>query len=329
MEKRTAGNDRSEAVLRWVASGMALAFFGGVAACAGEEAGAEVGEVAFGGVGQAVPVGPETARESGVPVPTTHPQPLPLEDPTRPDTVDTKVPVADEGQAPEAGGETLTPREHYDLGISAWQRGEPSVAEQHLREWVVHAPGHVKGRVNLARALIETGHPREAREHATVATNLDPASAPAKRVLARALAESGERSAALAMYEDALWIDPEDRWSLNNMGYLLILRGSHDEAMGPLALAVELDSANAMFRVNLGAALEGAGHGAAALHAFEVATVLDPDHSRAAASAIRLRQMLGEDVASEVDISRLAGDFRRELLGTGERESPGRYECPW
>ncbi len=329
MEKRTAGNDRSEAVLRWVAAGMALAFFGGVAACAGEEAGAEVGKVAFRDVGGAVPVGLETARESGTPVATTHPQPPPPEDPTRPDTVDTGGPVADEAPAPEADGETLTPWERYDLGISAWKSGEPEVAEEHLREWVVHAPDHVKGRVNLARVLIETGRPREAREHATVAANLDPASAPAKRVLARALAESGDRSAALAMYEEALWVDPEDRWSLNNMSYLLILRGSHDEAMGPLALAAELDSANAMFRANLGAALEGAGHGAAALHAFEVAAALDPGHSRAAASAARLRRMLGEDVASEVDIARLAGDFRRELLGTGERESPGRYECPW
>ena len=329
MEKRTAGNDRSEAVLRWVAAGMALAFFGGVAACAGEEAGAEVGDVAFGEVGQAMPVEVETARESAAPLATTHPQPAPPKDPTRPDTVDTDGPVADEGPAPEAGGETLTPWEHYDLGISAWQRGDPAVAEEHLREWALHAPDHVKGRVNLARALIETGRPREAREHATMAANLDPASAPAKRVLARALAESGDRSAALAMYEEALWLDPEDRWSLNNMGYLLILRGSHDEAMGPLALAVELDSANAMFRANLGAALEWAGHGAAALHAYETAAALDPAHSRAAASAARLRGLLNEDVAGEVDIARLARDFRRELLGTGEREPPGRYECPW
>lgn len=328
MEKRTAGSDRSEAVLRWVAAGMALAFFGGVAACAGEEAGAEVGEVAFGDVGGLVPVGLETAREPGTPVATTRPRPTPPEDPTRPDTVDTDGPVAGEGPAREAEGGAPTPKEHYDLGISAWKRGEPAVAEEYLREWVVHAPGHVKGRVNLARVLIETGSPREAREHATAAANLDPASAPAKRVLARALAESGDRSAALAMYEEALRIDPDDRWSLNNMGYLLILRGRHDEAMGPLALAVELDSANAMFRANLGAALEGAGYGAAALLAFESAVALDPGHARAAASAARLRRLLDEHV-SEVDVSLLAGDFRRELLGTGERESPGRYECPW
>lgn len=329
MEKRTAGNDRSDALLRWVAAGMALAFFGGVVACAGEEAGAEVGEVGFAESGEAVPAEPHVAHAPGTSVATGHPLPVAPRDPTQPDTADTEGPGADESPAPAAGREPLNPWEHYGLGISAWRRGEPAVAEDHLLEWVAHAPDHVKGRVNLTRVLIELGRPREAREHATLAASLDQASAPARRILARALAESGHRSAALAMYEEALWIDPEDRWSLNNMGHLLILRGRHVEAMGPLALAVALDSANAMFRANLGAALEGAGHGAAALHAFETAVALDPGHSRAAASAGRLRQLLDEHAAGEVDVSRLADDFRRELLGTAGREVPGRYECPW
>ena len=328
MENRKAGNDRSEAVLRWVAAGLAVAYFAVVVSCGGEEAGAEIGEVAFGMVGGEVPAQLPAAQELGMRVAAEQPPPAPAGDPSQWDTGRTQAPVTDEVPGPETGGEPENPWEHYELGISAWKSGEPAVAEEHLREWVAHAPGHVKGRVNLARVLIEAGRPREAREHATVAADLDPASAPAKRTLARALAESGDRSAALAMYEEALWIDPEDHWSLNNMGYLLILRGRDDEAVGPLALAVQLDSANAVFRANLGAALEGAGYRVAALEAFNRAVALDPDHSRAVANAARLRQLLDEHDTSEVDTSRLADDFRQELLGTAEREDSGPFECP-
>ena len=329
MENRKAGKDRSEAVLRWVAAGLAAGFFAVVVSCGGEEAGAEIGELAFGEVGEAVPVGLPMTEEPGMGVTAEQPRSALAGNPSQPDTDRTETPDSTEAPATEPGGEAETPWEHYDLGISAWKSGQSPVAEEHLREWVSHAPDHVKGRVNLARVLIEIGRPREAKEHATLAANLDPASAAAKRTLARALAESGDRSAALAIYEEALRIDPEDQWSLNNMGDLLIQRGRHNEAAGPLALAVHLDSANAVFRANLGAALEGAGYRAAALEAFDAAVAIDPGHTRAMANAARLRKLVAEDAASEVDTSLLADDFRRELLGTPEGEAPGPFECPW
>ena len=329
MEDTRAGNDRSEAALRWTAAGLALAFFAGVVSCVSEEAGGEPGEVALGDAAGAVPVELPGTRQPETPVATVQPKPAAQGDPSHPDSGRTGPPVTDEVPGPETDGEREPPRERYDLGISAWKAGRPAAAEELLREWVSHAPDHVKGRINLARVLIELGRPREAGEHAALAAGLDPGSASAKRVQARALAESGDRSAALAMYEEALWIDPEDGWSLNNMGYLLILRGRHEEAVGPLALAVRLDSANAVFRANLGAALEGAGYRAAALEAFGEAAVLDPGHVRAAAGAARLRELVGEDSASEVDTSLLADDYRRELQGTPEREEPGPFKCPW
>lgn len=323
MENRRAGNDRSEAVLRWAAVGMALAFFGGVVSCGKEGPDGEVGRVAFGGVALL------PAQEPGAPFADGQPPPVRHDEPPQADTGGVRGPVTDESATPDTGQDGVTPRERYDLGISAWQAGEPAAAEEHLRAWISHAPDHVKGRVNLARALIELGRPRDAKEHLTHAVNLDPASAVAKRTLARALAEDGDRAAALAMYEEALRIDPDDRWSLNNMGYLLILRGRHVEAVGPLALAAELDSASALFRANLGVALEGAGYPAAALENFNAAAALDPGHERAAANAVRLRELVGEGGVREVDTSLLAGDFRRELLGTPAREEPGPAKCPW
>ena len=292
VENRTGGIDRSEGVLRWVAVALAVALFVGTVACAGERAEAATADavMASGSIpvqGQAVTQAQAAAWR-------------PEADGARADPPGAKSvpsdPVAPVAEAPAAGG-VRAPWEHYMLGVSAWEEGELGEAELHLREWIAHAPGDAKGRVNLARVLIEIGRPYEAKEHAAIAEDLDPASVAAKRVHARALDESGDCASAIAKYEDALWIDPGDFWSLNNLGYLLIRHGRFEDAIGPLALAVHLDGANAMFQSNLLAALEGAGHSFASLDAFNAAT-------RAAA-------------------------FWRELRGTPPASGLLIAECPW
>ena len=329
MESRNAGYDRSETVLRWTAAALAAALFLVSLACAGEKQGAEMEETVYVEAGGQALMATSVSAQPQVPVSAGIATPAAQTSASATDVRATEEQTEGATPAPETTVEAMAPWEHYDQGISAWKGGDPGAAETHLREWVAYAPDHVKGRVNLARVLIEIGRPREAKEHATLAANLDPASAAAKRVLARALAESGDRSAALAMYEEALWIDPDDHWSLNNMGYLLIQRGRHEEAMGPLALAAQLDSTNAMFRANLGVALEGAGYPAAALEAFVAAIAIDPGHTRAAGHAARLRELLGEDAAAEVDTDLLADNYRKGILGTPERNEPGPVEYPW
>lgn len=342
MESRNAGYDRSETVLRWSAAVLAAVSFVAALACNVEKRDDPMEQVVYAEVGGQTPGTkpvPETARvpagdvsipamQTAVPASAEAAAPATEASPTA-RTGEAAAPTEGDTLAPETTDAPMAPWEHYDQGISAWKRGETTTAETHLREWVAYAPDHVKGRVNLARVLIEIGRPREAKEHASLAANLDPASVPAKRVLARALAEAGDAPAALAMYEEALWLDPDDHWSLNNMGYLLILRGRHEEAVGPLALAAELDSTNAMFRSNLGAALEGAGYPAAALAAFAAAVAIDPGHTRAAASVARLRELLGEDAAPEVDTGLLADNYRKGLIGIPEPNEPGPIEYPW
>ena len=327
MKSRDAGNDRSERVLRWTAAALGAALFAAAMACDGEKQGDPMEEVAYVEVGaQTVMATPVQARTPVAAVTTT---PSPAADTSDKQVREVAAPTEDETLEPETIAPPMSPWEHYDMGISTWKRGETTAAEGHLREWVAYAPEHVKGRVNLARVLIEIGRPHEAKEHATMAANLDPSSVAARRVLARALAEGGDPVAALEMYEEALWLDPDDRWSLNNMGYLLILRGRHDEAVGPLALAAQLDSTNAMFHSNLGAALEGAGYPAAALEAFAAAVAIDPEHTRAAASVARLREIVGEEAVPEVDRDLLADNYRKGLVGMPETEESGPIEYPW
>lgn len=327
MKSRDAGNDRSERVLRWTAAALGAALFAAAMACDGEKQDDTMEEVAYVEVGaQTVMATPAQARTPVAAVTTTS---SPAADTSEKQVREVAPPTEDETPEPETTAPPMSPWEHYDMGISTWRSGETTAAEGHLREWVAYAPEHVKGRVNLARVLIEIGRPHEAKEHATMAANLDPSSVAARRVLARTLAEAGDPIAALEMYEEALWLDPDDRWSLNNMGYLLILRGRHDEAVGPLALAAQLDSTNAMFHSNLGAALEGAGYPAAALEAFAAAVAIDPDHTRAAASVARLREIVGEEAVPEVDRDLLADNCRKGLVGMPETEEPGPVEYPW
>ena len=336
MENGNAGYDRSERMLRWTAAGLAAACFLAALACEDERerAPTEMEGAAYAAVDATVLVASAPARtEAAVPSrdtttpPDTSPPATRPDHPTRPDggapPTEPAAPPTEPPTPPRA------PWQRYDDGIAAWKSGETTAAEAHLREWVAHAPDHVKGRINLARVLIETGRPREAKEHAALAADLDPSSVAARRVLARALSEAGEHDAALDMYEEALWLDPDDHWSLNNLGYLLILRGRHDEAVGPLALAARLDSTRAMFHSNLGAALEGAGYPAAALEAFAEAVALDSGHARAAASVARLREIVGDDAVAEVDTRVLADDYRKGLLGTPEPEEPAPVEYPW
>ena len=342
MERRNAGYDRSETVLRWTAATLAAVSFVAALACNGEKRDDPMERVVYAEVGGQTLVAKPAPEPAQVPVghgiiTAAQARASALADTATsaaeasPSTQTGEAVEQTEGDTPvpETNDAPMAPWEHYDQGISAWKNGETTSAEAHLREWVAYAPDHVKGRVNLARVLIEIGRPREAKEHAALAANLNPASVAAKRVLARALAEAGDAPAALAMYEEALWLDPDDHWSLNNMGYLLILRGRHEEAVGPLALAAQLDSTNAMFRSNLGAALEGAGYPAAALAAFAEAVAIDPGHSRAAASVARLREILGDDAAPEVDTGLLADNYRKGLIGIPEPDEPGPIDYPW
>lgn len=266
----TAEQNRSEVLLRWSAVGLALAVFAAAAACVGEQGGVPVDDVAIGEAGLPVAVAevelPTAIAEVAVAKVAVAEVALPaataaegLPDSSRP---------PQRSPAEHGGVAAPEPADRYSLGLAALQNGNPELAEQQLRAWVAHAPGHDKGRVHLARALLEIGRPYEAREHAGIATDLNPGSAAAWRTLARAQAESGDCSSALASYEEALLVDPEDAWALNNMGYLLIEHGRYDDAIGPLALAVTLDGGNALFLGNLAAALERSGEDAAELDAY-------------------------------------------------------------
>ena len=318
-ESRSA--DRSELVLRGLAALLGLAFLVGVAACGGDEPDVQA----------SVAMEPVVATPAAAPVETT---PDPVTDPaSTPEPA--RTPITREVSYDEAEGayhsgeygaavdlfEAYTdqrpenPWGHYMLGLSAWKAGHLDLAELALTESVTLSPNHVKGRVNLARVLLEAGRVDEALDHATHAEDVDPTSVQARRTLARALEASGEVEEALAMYEQALWLSPEDGWSLNNMGYLLIQLGRYEEAVGPLALATTVDGDNPVFFNNLGHALEGSGHTVAAMRAFEAGLEEDVENAALASAVARLTELVETADVPELDVVAAGEAFRGRLAG--------------
>jgi len=73
--------------------------------------------------------------------------------------------------------------------------------------------------------------------------------------LGRVKRELGDSAGAITAYKRAIVLDQRDVWSMNNLAKLYIGQGNYDEALGPLARAVEIDSSVPTFQKNLGIAL--------------------------------------------------------------------------
>ena len=90
--------------------------------------------------------------------------------------------------------------------------------------------------------------------------DLEPQVAEGYRLVGRAYQELGDTDSALEAYREALVLDEQDAWSMNNMGLLLIKSSRSVDAIGPLARAGQLRDDLAVVRNNLGMALELTSH---------------------------------------------------------------------
>ena len=320
VERKSA--QRSELALRGLAALLGALFLMGVAACGGDEPQVEAAVAMAPAPRQETPVADDPATEAVADDPASDPDPgpAPITREVSYDEAEAAYHSGEYGAAVDlfeayTGQRPENPWGHYMLGLSAWKAGHLDVAELALTESVTLSPNHVKGRVNLARVLLDAGRPEEALEHARHAEDVDPTSVQAKRTFARALEEAGDVEESLAVYEQALWLSPEDGWSLNNMGYLLIQLGRFDEAVGPLALATTVESTNPVFFNNLGHALEGAGYKVAALQAFEAGLQADAQNQGLESAVARMADLVGPGDEAEVDVVALGESFRGRLAG--------------
>src|SRR2546425_79132 len=68
--------------------------------------------------------------------------------------------------------------------------------------------------------------------------------------------ELGDSTGAIEALKRAIVLDGRDAWSMNNLAKVYIRQGRFEDALGPLARAIEIDSTVTAFHTNLGRALE-------------------------------------------------------------------------
>jgi Tfp pilus assembly protein PilF len=204
---------------------------------------------------------------------------------------------------------------HYMLGLSAWKSGQFERARAAFEDALTLDPSHVKSLVNLSRVMLDDGKPNEALARIRQAVALDSTNGDAYRVLGRVHGALGHTDDAVAAYRTALALDPDDTWSMNNMGFALVQAGRYEEALGPLARAVQIDEHGVpQFRNNLGLALERTGRFARAESLYREALSLDSGYTKAAVSLARVEGRSDASGVPPVEISALGDAFAATVL---------------
>jgi Flp pilus assembly protein TadD len=183
----------------------------------------------------------------------------------------------------------------YMLGLSAWKSDQHGLAEDAFQSALELDPYHVKSWINLARVL-----------------------SVGLRLQGRAYHQLGRLDEAIDSYRQSILIDNSDGWSMNNMGLILIEQERFEEALMPLARAVELEPEIPIFHNNLGVALERTGHYRAAEDAFRSVLTLDETYLKAEVSLARIEGVEEDPYTLPVDIAELARSFIDEVEGWRE-----------
>src|SRR5262245_27665568 len=203
----------------------------------------------------------------------------------------------------------------YMLGLSSWKSGNLDRAETAFVRANELDPKHVKTLLNLTRVHLDQGRPKDALGRVNAALVLDSSSGEGYRLLGRVRAALNEPNEAIAAYRLALSHNPTDVWSMNNMGLLMIQQGRNEEALGPLARAVQIDSTVAVFQNNLGIALEHTGRFVMATEAYRSALAIDDGYAKAKLSLGRVEGRKEDPTVTPVELATLAESFDREIRG--------------
>jgi tetratricopeptide (TPR) repeat protein len=204
---------------------------------------------------------------------------------------------------------------HYMLGLSAWKSGDLERARGAFEKSIELDPKHVKSLLNLTRVLLEQGQPKLALEKVTTAQEIDSSSSEVYRLMGRVQTALSEPDSAIESYQVALTLDTTDVWSMNNMGLILIQHERFDEALPPLARAVQLRPGSPVFQNNLGIALEHGGHFVAAAEAYRAAIAADGGYAKASVSLARVDGLSDDPNSEPVELAFLAEEFGRALEG--------------
>jgi len=205
---------------------------------------------------------------------------------------------------------------YYMLGLSAWKNRDLEEAERGFARAIELDSGHVKSRINLARVYLDMDLPEKASDHVNVAMKLDSTSAEGFRLQGRVRDELGIFPEAELSYREALRIDEEDGWAMNNLGLNFIRQGKLERAIGALARVTQLKPDVPPFQNNLGMALELSGYVRAAAVAYQGAVALDGSYQKAIDNLARVAGLTDQPGLPELDLAKSAASFAEEIAAS-------------
>lgn len=212
---------------------------------------------------------------------------------------------------------------HYMLGLSSWKSGDLLTAERAFARAIETDPTHVKSLFNSARVLMDLDRNAEALERIQIARTIDSTSAEGVRLLARAQHRLGKVEEAVSAYRLALTGDERDVWAMNNLGMLYLEQKNPQEALGPLARAVQLRPTSPIFQNNLGMTLELLGDVSGAKQGYLNALKADSTYAKAKANSERLGDVVVDPAsAAAIDVTGAAEVFRQQVKMWKEAVSP-------
>jgi len=159
---------------------------------------------------------------------------------------------------------------------------------------------------NLGAALFSQGRLDEAMAHYQKALELKPDDVGALNNLGHALANGGQFNEAMAHYRTALKIKPDDVEALNNLGAAFFAQGRLAEATAHYRKALEIKPDYVEALNNLGAALFGQGQLDEAVTQYQKALEIDPDSAEAHGN-------LGLVLASQGRLDGAMAQYRKAL----------------
>jgi len=114
-------------------------------------------------------------------------------------------------------------------------------------------------------------------------------------------------------YQRAIVKSDSDVWAMNNLGALYIRLERFEDAIGPLARAIELEDKVATFHNNLGMALELTGRFAAAIEQYRAALAIEGTYGKAVSNLQRVETVKQDPSVTPVDLTERSKQFQEEI----------------
>jgi tetratricopeptide (TPR) repeat protein len=171
-----------------------------------------------------------------------------------------KVAAADATLPPVSPLVDVSVRERWnDYGIGLLLQGDLSGAEAAFRRVMQADPKYADGPVNVARVLVQEGDMQAAMPLLEQALALSPGLAKAHYFLGLAQKAEGRYDEALANFKAAAAAYPRDRVVLGQIGRVLFLQRKHEEAVAAYQRALSVDPEDLFAHYNLMLAYQGLG----------------------------------------------------------------------